>query len=96
MTKDLHRHCDCRNYAPVDVVKSITAEHLCVLLRGGVAQQIGVCAEEGELHTIIEAAERRAIAAALARCNNNRSQAAKTLGITRPLLYKKMHAYGMH
>ena len=23
MSKQLHKHCDCRNYAPVDVVKGI-------------------------------------------------------------------------
>ncbi len=35
------------------------------------------------------------ILATLARCNNNRSQAAQELGISRTALYKKLHQFGM-
>ncbi len=47
------------------------------------------------LSELVEQTERRALGFALARTNNNRLQAAKLLGISRALLYKKMHAYGM-
>jgi len=73
----------------------ITAEHLRVLLLGGVAQDTCVSNEECDLRMLVEMAERRAIGTALARSNNNRAHAAKLLGITRPLLYKKMHLYGI-
>jgi len=43
----------------------------------------------------LSAVERRSIATALARSNNNRATAAKLLGISRPLLYKKLHIYGI-
>jgi two-component system response regulator HydG len=45
------------------------------------------------LDQIVEKAERRALGFALARTNNNKAQAAKLLGISRPLLYRKMHQY---
>lgn len=51
--------------------------------------------EECRLEQLVENTERRAISFALARCNNNRAQAAKVLGVSRALLYKKMHQYGM-
>jgi transcriptional regulator with PAS, ATPase and Fis domain len=73
----------------------ITAEHLRVLLLGGVAEDRCISSEECNLGMLVEMAERRAIGAALARSNNNRTQAAKLLGITRPLLYKKIHRYGI-
>ena len=47
------------------------------------------------LDEIVTRAEKRAISFALARANNNRLQAAKLLGVSRPLLYRKMHQYGM-
>jgi len=74
---------------------TITAEHLRVLLLGGVGRGKFSFKDECNLQTLVELAERRAIGTALARCNNNRAQAAKLLGITRPLLYKKMHSYGI-
>jgi transcriptional regulator with PAS, ATPase and Fis domain len=71
----------------------ITAGHLRVLLQGGVAVPDGSSTEDCRLEVAVEAAERKALSTALARCNNNRAQAARLLGITRPLLYKKMHQY---
>ncbi|MDR3672934.1 MAG: sigma 54-interacting transcriptional regulator [Holophaga sp.] len=49
--------------------------------------------EECPLDLVVEKAERRAIGFALARTNNNKAQAAKLLGISRPLLYRKMGQY---
>jgi len=49
--------------------------------------------EECPLDEVVEKAERRAIGFALARTNNNKAQAAKLLGISRPLLYRKMGQY---
>jgi len=51
--------------------------------------------EECGLTQLVEQTERRALGFALARTNNNRLQAAKLLGISRALLYKKLHAYGI-
>ena len=48
-----------------------------------------------EMRARLSAVERRSIATALARSNNNRATAAKLLGISRPLLYKKLRIYGI-
>jgi PAS domain S-box-containing protein len=74
---------------------TITAEHLRALLLSGQAQDSDGIHHDGTLRLQVEMTERRAIGDALARTNNNRARAAKLLGITRPLLYKKMHLYGM-
>ena len=72
----------------------VTAAHLRILLRGGVgAPNDDDGSEECRLEVVVEAAERKAISMALANCNQNRAQAARLLGITRPLLYKKLHRY---
>jgi transcriptional regulator with PAS, ATPase and Fis domain len=72
----------------------VTAEHLRILLRGGVdTPASGEGVRECRLKAAVEAAERKAISSALASCNQNRAQAARLLGITRQLLYKKMHRY---
>ena len=51
--------------------------------------------EDGTLGQAVEKAERQAIGFALARTRNNKAQAAKLLGISRPLLYRKMKQYQM-
>ncbi|MFV0350668.1 MAG: helix-turn-helix domain-containing protein [Halodesulfovibrio sp.] len=43
----------------------------------------------------MEQTEKRALCYALSVAEGNRSKAAKLLGISRPLLYKKMGKYGM-
>ena len=43
----------------------------------------------------LEAIERQAIAAALARFGGNISQTAFALGVSRPTLYRKMDKYGL-
>jgi transcriptional regulator with PAS, ATPase and Fis domain len=45
------------------------------------------------LDQAVKDAEQKAISFALARCSNNRLQAAKMLEISRPLLYKKLHEF---
>lgn len=47
------------------------------------------------LTTLVENTEKRALKQALRASEGNRSKAAKLLGISRPLLYKKMHKYGL-
>jgi two-component system NtrC family response regulator len=44
-----------------------------------------------DLRAVREAAERKAIVAALARTNNNIAKAAETLGVSRPTLYDLMN-----
>jgi DNA-binding NtrC family response regulator len=47
------------------------------------------------LKNVVEGAEKKAIEDALATTDNNRSQAAKLLGISRRTLYDKLELYGM-
>lgn len=47
------------------------------------------------LTVLVENTERRAVTQALSVAEGNRSKAAKLLGISRPLLYKKMHKYNL-
>jgi transcriptional regulator with PAS, ATPase and Fis domain len=73
---------------------AISAEQVQLILRGG--GSVGASSlEDGEarLDQVIELAERRAIGFALARANNNRTQAAAQLGISRAMLYRKIHQY---
>jgi len=48
------------------------------------------------LKEVVEEAEKRAIARALKSANNNRSETARMLGISRRALYDKIAAYGMN
>jgi len=47
------------------------------------------------LQGLVEQTEKRAVRYALAAAEGNRSKAAKLLGVSRPLLYKKMSKYGI-
>ena len=75
---------------------SISEEQMRMLLVG-VGASVDVCGNDQEctLDKVVALAEKQAISFALARANNMRAQAAKMLGISRPLLYRKMHEYGM-
>jgi len=74
---------------------TITAEHLRMLILGGAVSENDPGLESCNLGEMVAAIERRSIATALARSNNNRATAAKLLGISRPLLYKKLRIYGI-
>jgi transcriptional regulator with GAF, ATPase, and Fis domain len=50
----------------------------------------------GDLRTAVASFERRAIEAALARASNNKSRAAKELGISRFALQRKLDKYGVN
>jgi len=65
------------------------------MILAGVGSREGRIQDQDDctLDRIVEKAERRAIGFALARTNNNKAQAAKLLGISRPLLYRKMAQY---
>ncbi|HHT9117396.1 MAG TPA: sigma-54-dependent transcriptional regulator [Candidatus Hypogeohydataceae bacterium YC38] len=49
----------------------------------------------GKLYQAIQALEKDTITAALKAAGGNKSKAAETLGISRPLLYKKIELYGL-
>ncbi|BDU71835.1 hypothetical protein METEAL_10090 [Mesoterricola silvestris] len=72
----------------------ISEDQVRMILQGVGSSAGHVCENEDcPLDEVVEKAERRAIGFALARTNNNKAQAAKLLGISRPLLYRKMHQY---
>ena len=52
-------------------------------------------AQDPQVHTLKELHERQMIAEALQRAGNNRTQAARLLGVDRKTLYNKMKTYGM-
>jgi len=69
-----------------------------VLLQGGTCSDLmEIDGEERgmTLEVLVEKTERRAIRYALAVVEGNRSAAAKLLGISRPLFYKKLAKYGL-
>ncbi len=71
-------------------------EQLRTIIQGYREFRLDYCIREDcDLAKLIEQTERSAISAALVRANNNRTRAAKNLGISRALLYKKMHLYNM-
>jgi transcriptional regulator with PAS, ATPase and Fis domain len=75
---------------------TISAEQVQAILFGLGPSKTSLGEEECcQLDQVVAKAERQAIGFALARSNNNRLQAAKLLGVSRPLLYRKMHEYGL-
>jgi DNA-binding NtrC family response regulator len=65
-------------------------------LRATTGQGPPIAAEDGlPLREAVAALERRMILRALERAGGNRSEAARQLGIGRPLLYAKMEQYGL-
>ena len=74
---------------------TITAGQIRMLILGGEGRDRDLGEENCNLAEVVAAVERQSIATALARANNNRAAAAKLLGISRPLLYKKLHLYGI-
>ncbi|MDR3672942.1 MAG: sigma 54-interacting transcriptional regulator, partial [Holophaga sp.] len=74
----------------------INEEQVRMILKGvDPAGAEGPESEASTLDSVIERAERQAIGFALARANRNRTQAATQLGISRAMLYRKMHQYQM-
>jgi len=68
----------------------ITAEDLSLAVATDEAAEASL-----DLRTVREAAERKAVIAALARANSNVLKAAELLGVSRPTLYDLMHRLGM-
>jgi len=73
----------------------ITPDHVKTIIAGS-----GRVADPGsgtrqDLRSLVAQTEKKAISQALVASNANRSRAAKSLGISRALLYKKMHLYEM-
>ena len=78
---------------PQDV---ITGSHINRIIQGHQTEITDFCTRENcDLSSLIEQTERGAISTALVKTDNNRTQAAKMLGISRALLYKKMHYYNI-
>lgn len=78
---------------PQDVISS---NHIEMIIKGHQNYSDIYCVKEDcNLNKLIEQTERGVISMALVRSDNNRSKAAKILGISRALLYKKMHIYSM-
>jgi len=77
----------------------ITAEFVEKALQSGAENdqdQQAASSKQLPLAELIEKTEHRAISIALSASNGNRSEASRQLGITRPLLYKKMARYGLN
>eukprot|EP01029_Cantina_marsupialis_P018586 TRINITY_DN428322_c0_g1_i1.p1 TRINITY_DN428322_c0_g1~~TRINITY_DN428322_c0_g1_i1.p1 ORF type:complete len:467 (-),score=11.89 TRINITY_DN428322_c0_g1_i1:951-2351(-) len=77
----------------------ITAEFVEKALQSGTENDQDLQAASSKqlpLAELIEKTEHEAISFALNASNGNRSEASRRLGITRPLLYKKMARYGLN
>lgn len=74
----------------------ITDVHINRIIQGHQTEITNFCTYGNcNLSSLIEQTERGAISTVLVKTNNNRTQAAKLLGISRALLYKKMHLYNL-
>jgi len=73
----------------------ITEEHVKPLIMGHGSGVHLNHMNKHDLHSLVAQTERNAITQALISTNSNRTKAAKKLGISRALLYKKMHIYNM-
>ena len=74
----------------------ITADHILTIIKGQDSAEPVIHANiPNNLPSLMQSTEKRAISEALVITNNNRLKAAKILGISRALLYKKMHYYNM-
>lgn len=74
----------------------ITGAHINRIIQGHQTEIKDFCIQENcNLSSLIEQTERGAISTALVKTDNNKTQAAKMLGISRALLYKKMHYYNI-
>jgi len=74
----------------------ITGDHIKTIIQSNSSKKGGFCIIDNcNLASLLSNTEKEAISIALIRTNNNRSHAAGLLGISRALLYKKMHQYNM-
>ena len=74
----------------------INESHINTIIQGQHPGKEEFCIKKNcKLNELVESTERGAISIALVRANNNKSEAAKILGISRALLYKKLHQYNM-
>ncbi|MCK9281762.1 MAG: sigma 54-interacting transcriptional regulator [Melioribacteraceae bacterium] len=78
---------------PHDIV---TDEHIKTIIQGNQTKKEGYCISNNcTLNELLYNTEKEAISFALVRASNNRTHAAKLLGISRALLYKRMHEYNL-
>ncbi len=79
------------------IQETITADHIQTILFGQSPPCNNVCLSDPNcnLKMLLERTEKSAISQALIITDNNRCRAAKKLGISRALLYKRLHYYGM-
>ncbi len=75
--------------------ETINGEHIRTLLEVQQTEMKCKFSEGCDLQTLISQTEKNAICQALLVSNDNRSEAARKLGISRALLYKKMHKYNI-
>ena len=66
-----------------------------ITTRGATSKSGSSHGEDERLEDVLQAAERRAVAAALDRAAGNKSEAARRLGITRKALYRRLARHGL-